>query len=70
MIRLPLLDQLYEAETGTGDELFHYARSAANMQLLRAALLSEQVMGRPNESHHLWSRKILGLPFVHSRSAD
>jgi hypothetical protein len=70
MIRLPFLDQLYEAEPGTGDAPFSYARSAAYMQLLRAALLSQQVMGRPNESHHIWGRKILGLPSVHSRSAD
>jgi hypothetical protein len=66
----PPLDQLYEAQTGIGDAPFSYARSAAYMQLLRAALLSQQVMGRSNESHHLWGRKIHGLPFVYPRSAD
>jgi len=65
----PRLEFLNENQIGTGDVHVSYAGSAAYLQLLWTALLSEQIMGRPDESHYLRSRKVCGLPSLHARSA-
>ncbi len=48
-----IIGQDYEAEVETGDAHERYAGSAANLQLLWTASLSQQVVGRSNKSNSL-----------------
>jgi hypothetical protein len=54
--------QFYEAQVGFGDAPIRYAGSAANLQLLWAALLSEQVMGRSTPGGGLRAEKYAICP--------
>ncbi len=53
---------VYEGKVGTGDAPSRHSRSAANLQLLWAALLSKQVVGRPNQGNNPWAEKYAICP--------
>ena len=52
-VSFSFLARIYEASVGFGDAPDRHAGSAANLQLLRTAVLPQQVVGRSNTSNSL-----------------